>query len=67
MNAATVQAVICLILGIVAVATFMIKGKQWPTFITATLFGMYAGATTWGGAITRAVTSMAGQLLRSMQ
>lgn len=67
MNAATAQAVICLILAIIAVATFLLQGKQWPTFISATLFGMFAGSTDWGGAVMKWVSAMLTQLIKSFQ
>ncbi|GIH69416.1 hypothetical protein [Sphaerimonospora thailandensis] len=50
-------AVITFVLGIIAVATFMIKGRQWPTFITAVLFGLYLGTTPVGEFIKGIVKS----------
>lgn len=67
MNAATLHAVIVLILGILAVATFMIQGKQWPTFIFATLFGMFFGSTEWGQAISDNVAAVVTGIIRSLQ
>ncbi len=66
MTAGQMQGVICFVLGVVAIATFMLKGKQYPTFITAGLFGMYAGSTEWGGAIMRAVSNLAVQVIGAM-
>jgi len=61
------QAVLCLILGVVAVCTFLLKGRQWPTFITACLFGMFVGGTGWGGAVMRAVSSVTSQIIGALQ
>lgn len=43
--------VLVLILGALALATCWFKGRQWPTFITATLFGVALGATPFGQGI----------------
>lgn len=45
------QVAVTFILGVVAIATFMLKGKQWPTFITAGLFGIFLGATPLGAGL----------------
>ncbi|MGP4027284.1 hypothetical protein [Actinomadura sp. 3N407] len=42
-----------LIFFIIAVCTFMLKGKQWPTFITAGIMGFFLAGAGWsdlGGA-----------------
>lgn len=39
---------ITFVLGAICVATFLLQGKQWPTFITSTIFGLYLGSTTLG-------------------
>jgi hypothetical protein len=62
MTPAATQAVLTLILGIIAVCTFLLKGRQWPTFITACLFGMFAGSTAWGSGLM----GWCGDLVRSI-
>lgn len=47
--------VITFILALIAIGTFVLKGKQWPTFITATLFGIYLGSTFIGEGLKDAV------------
>ncbi len=56
------QAAITLVLGVIAVATFMLKGKQWPTFITTLVFGLYLGTTTVGQWIMTPVNAFFGWL-----
>lgn len=56
------QAAITFILGTIAVATFMLKGKQWPTFITAALFGLYLGGTSLGQWVQGIVNGLMAQL-----
>lgn len=60
------QGVICLVLGIIAIATFLLQGKQWPTFISAILLGMFLGSTAFGGAVMGWVTSMLSTLTRTL-
>jgi hypothetical protein len=42
------QVAICVILGVASVATFMLNGRQWPTFLVTLIFGTYFGHTTAG-------------------
>lgn len=42
------QVAICVILGVSAVATFMLNGRQWPTFVVTLIFGCYFGHTSAG-------------------
>jgi hypothetical protein len=64
MNAATMQAMLCMLLAVIAIATFVLKGKQWPTFISAGLLGLFLGATNFGNT---AVESMAGMFVALLQ
>lgn len=42
---------ITVILGITAGFTFVLQGKQWPTFIFATAFGVFLGSTIVGESV----------------
>lgn len=42
------QVAISVILCTAAVATFMLNGRQWPTFVVTLLFGLYLGHTSLG-------------------
>jgi len=55
-------AAITVILGVIAVCTFWMKGKQWPTFITATLFGIFLGTTPVGSWARDLVENLMGAL-----
>ena len=56
------EAMICVLLGVIAVCTFWLKGKQWPTFITATVFGIFLGTTPIGSALKSGVMAFFGWL-----
>lgn len=60
------QAAVTLVLGTIAVATFMLKGKQWPTFITAAVFGIYLGSTQFGEFIQGFVTGFLNSIGRML-
>ncbi|GII65375.1 hypothetical protein Ssi03_75340 [Sphaerisporangium siamense] len=66
MTAAAMQAVLTLIFGVIAVCTFMLKGRQWPTFITACLFGMFFGTTTWGRTIGAWISEFAAGIIKGL-
>lgn len=51
MSASMVQGVLAILFLVIAVCTFLLQGKQWPTFITAGLFGMCFAATDWGSGL----------------
>ncbi|WP_068925069.1 hypothetical protein [Planobispora rosea] len=63
MTAATMQGFITLMLFVIAVCTFLLKGRQWPTFITAGLFGMFFGSTAWGSGLMGWVSALASTLV----
>jgi hypothetical protein len=48
MSAGMTQGVLAILFLVIAVCTFLLQGKQWPTFISACLFGMCFAATDWG-------------------
>lgn len=52
--------VITLILGILAFATFWAQGRQWPTFIFATLFGICLGVGPVGPGVVKVLRSFFG-------
>ncbi len=66
MTAAAAQAVLTVIFGIIAICTFLLKGRQWPTFITAGLFGMFAGSTAWGSELMGWCAAFARTIIQSM-
>ncbi len=66
MTAAAAQAVLTLIFGVIAICTFLLKGRQWPTFITAGLFGMFAGSTDWGAGLMGWCGELARNIVQSM-
>ena len=43
MSSSTVQGVLACMFLVIAICTFLLQGKQWPTFISAVLFGMFFG------------------------
>lgn len=45
------QFAMTVILGVAAWCTFVLQGKQWPTFILATLFGIFLGTSEIGGSL----------------
>ncbi|MBO2461633.1 hypothetical protein [Actinomadura violacea] len=47
----------------VAFTTCLLKGKQWPTLVTATIFGCFLGATPAGHKATGVVKEIVGLLL----
>jgi len=60
------QAMLCLLLAVIAIATFVLKGKQWPTFISAGLLGVFLGATDPGNALVASMSSGFVSLLKSL-
>lgn len=48
MTTSAAYAVLMIVSGTGAVASFLIQGRQWPTAITATIFGIFLGATAAG-------------------
>jgi hypothetical protein len=60
------QGFLTLLLGVIAVCTFLLKGRQWPTFITAGLFGMFAGSTAWGAGLMGWVSALATTLVQAL-
>lgn len=56
------QIAICVILATAAVATFMLNGRQWPTFLVTLLFGLYFGHTSAGQWVMGRVDWVFGQI-----
>ena len=59
MTASMAQGVLAIFFLIIAVCTFLLKGRQYPTAITATLFGLFFAATDWGVAVTDWIRDLA--------
>lgn len=59
MSASLVQGVLAVLFGVIAVCTFLLKGRQYPTAISACLFGMFFAATDWGAGLTEWVRTFA--------
>lgn len=51
MTTTAAYAVLMIVFGTAAAASFLIQGRQWPTFLTAALFGIFLGATEGGIAV----------------
>lgn len=66
MTADQVQGVLAFVFLVVAVATFLLQGKQWPTFISAVLFGMFFGGTMWGASLMRWLAGIGTNIIRGM-
>jgi len=66
MNAAVVQALLCILLATIAIATFVLKGKQWPTFISAGFMGLFLGATTAGTGLVGWLSGVVVNVLKSL-
>jgi hypothetical protein len=60
------QAMLCLLLAVIAIATFVLKGKQWPTFISATLLGLFLGATKAGDVVVTWVSGVVVNVLKNL-
>lgn len=67
MTTATAYAVLLLLSGVLAIASFLIQGRQWPTFLAATAFGIFLGATTAGETIAQALADFLRHLAGSIQ
>lgn len=59
MSTAQVQGVLAVLFLVIAVCTFLLQGKQYPTFISAALFGMFFAATDWGSGLMTWVRGLA--------
>lgn len=59
MSASMAQGVLAILFLIIAICTFLLQGKQYPTFIAACLFGMFFAATDWGHSLTAWVRDIA--------
>lgn len=66
MTIGAMQGFLTLLLGVVAVCTFLLKGRQWPTAVTAALFGMFFGGTAWGAGLMGWVAALAGTLVQAL-
>jgi hypothetical protein len=51
MSEAQVQGVLAVLFLVIAICTFLLQGRQYPTFIAACLFGMAFASTGWGAAL----------------
>lgn len=58
MSPVQLQGVIALLFGVVAVSTFLLQGRQWLTFVTAGVFGMFFGSVPWGRGLMSMISSV---------
>ncbi|MDF5759402.1 hypothetical protein [Spongiactinospora sp. TRM90649] len=58
MTIATATTVLLICSGILAVATFLIQGRQWPTAIAACVFGLFLASTPVGDMVTDALVTL---------
>jgi hypothetical protein len=66
MTADTMQVMLGILLATIAIATFVLKGKQWPTFISATLLGMFLGSTSAGTAVVKNLAESVASILKNL-
>ncbi|MFI6595031.1 hypothetical protein ACIBHX_02215 [Nonomuraea sp. NPDC050536] len=66
MSSSTVQGVLACMFLVIAVCTFLLQGKQWPTFISAMLFGMFFGGTEWGIGLMKWVAALGLNVFKAM-
>jgi hypothetical protein len=67
MTTATAYAVLMIVFGTMAIASFLIQGRQWPTAITAAIFGIFLGATSAGEAVAAALADFLQNIVGSLQ
>lgn len=67
MTTEAAYAVLMIVFGTMAVASFLIQGRQWPTAITAAMFGIFLGATSAGIGIAEWAAGLLKDIIGSVQ